>query len=239
MEDNIVISLDSYRARAATRPPARRSGRLSAPARVAVRATIFFDLGSPYTYLAAERADRGFALLDWQPVRSPAPRVPFAGGARDQVVAHAAELRLPLVWVPEEPLQLPRAMRVATLAAERGTAAQFVLAATRLTFAGSFDVEDPQILAVAGHAAGLDTATVLTAAEDPSRDSSMYRSADLLRAAGATHLPAIRVGGTLFCGEQRLPEAVTAARVASRPGGGPAPDELPVGAPGSSSQRAS
>ncbi|MBA3327694.1 MAG: hypothetical protein H0T43_05280, partial [Solirubrobacterales bacterium] len=31
------------------------------------RATFFFDLSSPFTYLAAERADRLFASLIWRP----------------------------------------------------------------------------------------------------------------------------------------------------------------------------
>jgi 2-hydroxychromene-2-carboxylate isomerase len=239
MEDNIVISLNSYRVRAASRPTAPDQANRPVPARIGVRATIFFDLGSPYTYLAAERADRGFALLDWQPVPSAASPEPFGGDAREQIAARADDLRLPLVWVPEQPLNVPRAMRVATLAAERGSAAEFVLAATRLTFAGSFDIEDPQILAVAGHAAGIDTADVLLAAEEASREPGMRRSADVLCAAGVTQLPAIRVGGTLFCGERRLPEAVNAARAASRPGSGPAPDEMAVAAPDASSQRAS
>jgi 2-hydroxychromene-2-carboxylate isomerase len=239
MEDDIVISLHSYRVRAASRPTAPDPPSRPVAARIGVRATFFFDLGSPYTYLAAERADRGFALLDWQPVPSAASPEPFGDDAREQIAARADDLRLPLVWVPEQPLYVPRAMRVATLAAERGTAAEFVLAATRLTFAGSFDIEDPQILAVAGHAAGIATADVLEAAEETGRDAAMLRGADVLRVAGAPHLPAIRVGGRLFCGEERLPEAVDAARAAARAGSGPAPDELAVAAPDASSQRAS
>jgi 2-hydroxychromene-2-carboxylate isomerase len=239
MEDNIVISLDRYRVRAASRPGAERLSSRPAPARIGVRATFFFDLGSPYTYLAAERADRGFALLDWQPVRCAASPGSFGDDARERIAARADDLGLPLVWVPGQPLHVPRAMRVAGLAAERGVAGEFVLAATRLMFAGSFDIEDPQILAVAGHAAGIETADVLRAAEDPSREAAMHCGADVLRSAGATHLPAIRVGGTLFCGEERLSDAATAARVASRPGDPPAADELEAGAPDSSSQRAS
>ena len=239
MEDDIVISLDRYRVRAVSSPAEQRRRGEPAATRIGVRATLFFDLGSPYTYLAAERADRAFALLDWRPVRFSTSCAPFDDDARERIAARADELRLALVWVPEQSPHVPRAMRVATLAAERGTAAEFVLAATRLTFAGSFDIEDPQILAVAGHAAGLDTADVLLAAEDTRGEAAMLRGAEALRAAGATHLPAIRVGGTLFCGEERLSEAAAAARVASRPVGGAAPDERALGEPGASSQRAS
>src|SRR4051812_42166654 len=103
MEDNIVISLDGYRLRAASRPGAERLSRRPAPARIGVRATFFFDLGSPYTYLAAERADRGFALLDWQPVRWSASSGPFGDAEREWIAARADALGLPLVWVPGQP----------------------------------------------------------------------------------------------------------------------------------------
>ena len=113
------------------------------------------------------------------------------------------------------------------------------MAATRLMFAGSFDIEDPQILAVAGHAAGIETADVLLAAEEARREAAMHRGADVLRAAGAKHLPAIRVGGTLFCGEQRLSRGRRPRRVSRRVlAAVPAP-ELAVAAPDASSQRAS
>ena len=55
-----VTSLQAHRL-------ARRSGRRRASAPALPRATLYFDLGSPYTYLAAERAERLFAGLEWRP----------------------------------------------------------------------------------------------------------------------------------------------------------------------------
>ncbi|WP_332674097.1 hypothetical protein, partial [Aromatoleum sp.] len=51
--------MDAHRASRRPREPASR-GALT-------RATLYFDLASPYTYLAAERAERLFAGLEWQP----------------------------------------------------------------------------------------------------------------------------------------------------------------------------
>ncbi len=232
MEDDNIVSLDGYRPRAIVRVPAFR--------RIAARATFFFDLGSPYTYLAAERADRGFPLLDWRPAAGGRPPTDALDDEeRDAIFGRADELRLPLAWVPLQPLHVPRAMRVARLAVERGVAAEFVLAATRLSFAGSFDIEDPQILTVAGHVAGIETADAMAAAGDVTRDAAIHRSAAILRTAGATRLPAIRVGGALFCGEERLPEAVRMARSLSRPDSLARPDEQSPAVPDPSSQCAS
>jgi len=108
----------------------------------AARVTFFFDLVSPWTYLAAERAERLFGHARWRPVTGDA----VAGGRnapdpRDDAVRAAAErradaLRLPLVWPESWPITGRGAMRVAALAAERGRAAPFVLAASRLAFCG-------------------------------------------------------------------------------------------------------
>src|ERR1700750_1877856 len=54
-----VIRLDQRRAAARQGPMGRASTRL--------RATFYFDLASPFTYLAAERVDRLFPALTWRP----------------------------------------------------------------------------------------------------------------------------------------------------------------------------
>ena len=56
------------------------------------------------------------------------------------------------------------AMRMASLAEELGCGAGFVLAATRLAFCGGYDLDDPEILAEAAAAAGLDLELALCAA---------------------------------------------------------------------------
>lgn len=198
-----VTSLDEHRR-------ARRD--LAAAARqMPPRATLYFDLGSPYTYLAAERADRLFARLEWLPASADVLHDAQMGEEGAHAVSERARLLgLPFVW-PEEPPQSVRgAMRVASLAAERGCGAAFVLAASRLAFCGGFDVDDPEILAEAAAAAGIGLRETLAAAGDAGRDGPIEEAGRLLLAAGASRLPALRIGRLLFCGEDRLLEAAAA-----------------------------
>ena len=145
---------------------ARRSG-AAGPRGVPPRATLFFDLGSPYTYLAAERAERLFARLEWLPASADvlhAAELTEDGCARSR--DRALLLGLPFVWPEEPPSCVRGAMRVASLAAERGCGAAFVLAASRLAFCGGFDIDDPEILAEAAAAAGIGLRETLAAAGD-------------------------------------------------------------------------
>jgi 2-hydroxychromene-2-carboxylate isomerase len=179
------------------------------------RATLFFDLRSPYTYLVAERADRLFVGLEWRPASADV----LHGGELEADAPRAAAdrarlLGLPLVWPEDHPYRVVRAMRVASLAAERGCGGAFVLAASRLAFCGGFDLDDPEILAEAAAAAGIALDDALHAAGDVARDGPIEAVASMLLAAGAERLPALKVGRTLFCGEDRLMEAAAAARAA-------------------------
>jgi 2-hydroxychromene-2-carboxylate isomerase len=175
------------------------------------RASFFFDLASPWTYLAAERVDRRFAEVRWQPAVGDAlPDARDLASQRRAAEERADELRLPLVWPDAQPTAGRSAMRVAALAAERGRAAEFVLAASRLAFCGGYDVDDPEILAEAAAAADLGLDECLRAAGELRRDGPMERAALRLLAQGADALPVLVVGRTLFCGEHRLSEAAAA-----------------------------
>ena len=195
-----VTSLDQYRRTAARR---RQVGR---------RPAFFFDLASPHTYLAAERADRMFAGLEWIPASADALQCDrwITDDQRLAITRRAEALGLPIVWPIGPVTPVVGAMRVASLAAERNVGAAFVLAATRLVFCGGFDLGDPEILAEAAAAAGVDLAEMLRAAGDASRDGPIEDAGRRLLAAGADRLPALRVGRMLFCGEDRLSEAVAA-----------------------------
>jgi 2-hydroxychromene-2-carboxylate isomerase len=179
------------------------------------RATLYFDLRSPYTYLVAERADRLFDGLEWRPASAD---VLHGGELDDDAPRSAADrarlLGLPLVWPEDRPYRVLRAMRVASLAAERGCGGAFVLAASRLAFCGGFDLDDPEILAEAAAAAGIALDDAFHAAGDVARDGPIDAAARLLLAAGVERLPVLKVGRTLFSGEDRLMEAAAAARAA-------------------------
>lgn len=197
-----LISLDARRAALAA---------ASAPA-PHPRVTFYFDLASPWTYLAAERVERQFANVRWQPV-IPDVLVPEDGDdlARAAVEQRAADLRMPLVWPENWPTAGRGAVRVAALATERGRPAPFVLAASRLAFCGGYDVDDPEALAEAAAAAGLGLTESLQAAGDLRRDGPLEAAALWLAARGGDHLPALVIARSVFCGEHRLPEAVAMA----------------------------
>jgi 2-hydroxychromene-2-carboxylate isomerase len=198
-----VTSLDAHRL-------ARRA-RVANAGGVAARATLYFDLGSPYTYLAAERADRLFSRLEWVPASADVlPDGELTEAARKLVCDRARPLGLPFVWPEQAPGSVRGAMRVASLAAERGCAGAFVLAASRLAFCGGFDIDDPEILAEAAAAAGIGLQETLAAAGDVGREGAIEEAGRHLLAAGASRLPALRVGRLLFCGEDRLLEAAAA-----------------------------
>jgi 2-hydroxychromene-2-carboxylate isomerase len=204
-----VIPLGAVRQR---REQGRRPGRARA------RATLYFDLVCPGTYLAAERVNRLFPQLEWRPALRDAlhggdPLADAAARERDELAAaaRAAILRLPLVW-PDGTSSARAAMRVASLACERGRGAAFVVAASRLAFCGGFELDDPEVLAEAAAAANIPLQDAFEAATDEERDGPMVDDALRLLAAGAEVLPTIRVGRLLFSGEDRLNEAAAAAQ---------------------------
>jgi 2-hydroxychromene-2-carboxylate isomerase len=200
---NVVSLADHRRTRSAV-PGATRVAR-------AARATFYFDLSSPFTYLAAERVDRLFPGLTWKPVFEEILQLPRLHERAAEERAHA--LGLPLVWPPDLCAETVRpAMRVASLAAERGCAASFVLAATRLAYCGGFDLDHPEVLAEAAAAANLGLEDCLHAAGDAGRDGAMEEGARRLLAQGADRLPVLRIGRTLFPGEDRMAEAQAAAQ---------------------------
>lgn len=181
-----------------------------------VEVTFYFDLSSPWTYLAAERVDRLFGGVRWRPALGGALMEPDAGdrGGRESrraVERRAVELGMPLVWPERWPASGRSAMRVGTLAEEQGRAAPFALAAGRLAFCGGYDLDDPEVLAEAAAAAGIGLREALEAAGDVERDTTLEQTTLELLAYGADALPAFAVGERLYCGEPRLGAAVVAA----------------------------
>lgn len=209
----VVIDLEERR-RAKQAQVARRG----AP-RDLVRVELFFDFADPFSYLAAERVERAFDVVTWTPATGPSLRGSSHPEALAQIRRQAEEraqaLRMPLVWPERFPSDVPSAMRVATLASERGRGAAFVHAAGRLAFCGGFDLEDPDVLAEAAAAAGLAGDVAFQAAHDCKRDAAIQDAGRVLVAAGADCLPVLRVGEDLYRGEHRIAEAAAAARYAA------------------------
>jgi len=187
----------------APRRPELGGRRVAPQAPAAAPVTLYFDLASPYTYLVAERVERRLASAVWRPAVLPEP--PARG---EEVVAEAKRralaLRMPLVWPERFPSRVPTAMRVATFANERGCGAAYAVAAGRLAFCGGFDLEDPDILAEAAAAAGVDVDGALAAARDPRRDHQVGMAGRAVGHAGGTTLPALEHDRRVYCGEQHI-----------------------------------
>jgi 2-hydroxychromene-2-carboxylate isomerase len=201
----------------AERRELRRRSRAT-PRSLPVRAEFFYDLACPFTYLVAERVERAYDDVVWTPASATALRRGSSAvgeAARAAAQERAAALRLPLVWPETWPRDVPAAMRVASYAAERGRGAAFALAAGRLAFCGGFDLDDPDSLAEAAAAAGLDLEESLRAAADRGRDGAREAAARRLLAVGADRLPALRVGRSLFWGDSQVAEAVATARLSA------------------------
>jgi 2-hydroxychromene-2-carboxylate isomerase len=186
----------------------------------AVRAEFFFDLASPFTYLAAERVDRGFDAVTWSPACARTLRcrsLPTGPAERAAVVERAERragvLRLPLAWPEHWPAPVPAAMRVAHHAAQHGRGGAFALAATRLAFAGGFDLDDRETLTEAAAAAGLPLNACLRAAREDRRDGAIEAAARRLLGATADRLPALIVARSLYCGEDQIDSAAASARL--------------------------
>ena len=178
-----------------------------------------FDLCCPFSYLAAERIERAFDDVVWTPASAVALRCGSPPSderslevLREAAERRAAQLRLPLVWPERFPADVPAAMRASAFASEHGRGAAFVLAAGRLAFCGGFDLDDPEILAEAAAAAGIGMDGCLKAVGEIRRDGPIEAAGRRLLSVGANRLPALRVGRSLFWGEERVAEAAAAAR---------------------------
>jgi 2-hydroxychromene-2-carboxylate isomerase len=137
-----------------------------------------------------------------------------AAAVRRAAEERAGALRMPLIWPESFPGAVPAAMRVAAAAAHSGRGAAFVLAASRLAFCGGYDLEDPETLAEAAAAAGIQLEDCLSAAGAAEHDRAIQAAGRELLADGVQELPALRIGPGLYAGDTGVDDALTAARVA-------------------------
>ena len=196
----------------------RLGQQVASQAPVLAPTTLYFDLASPYTYLVAERVERRLGETVWRPAVLPEP-LPRGEQVVLDAQARAHALRMPLVWPERFPSRVPTAMRVATYAHEQGCGPAFAIAAGRLAFCGGFDLEDPEIVAEAAAAAGLDVEGALVAAREPRRDHQIGMAGRSVGQAGGRMLPALEHERRLYCGELHITAWLSQASPAvARPG---------------------
>jgi 2-hydroxychromene-2-carboxylate isomerase len=180
----------------------------------------YYDLGSPESYLAAERVSAALPVVpEWEPVL-PA-QLGAAEGEHDRELVErlASErglqpLRWPARWPPDSRL----AMLAATYAKGVGRVVAFSLAAFRQAFAAGRDLSDPDTVLIAAAACELHPTALLKAIELRSVTQALEQASVRARAAGLRSLPAVRVGDSVFAGERRLDDAAAALRAALQGG---------------------
>jgi 2-hydroxychromene-2-carboxylate isomerase len=188
------------------------------------RATFYFDLGSPYAYLAAERLETVLpAAVVWQPVSLGAlfklngrsswslgdPARRQAGIA--EIERRAREYGLPpLRWPDPWPGNYLTAMRAATFALQHGRAREFATHAFRRAFQQGHDLSLPaQVLSAAGDA-GFDPGEVEQAIGDPEIKLALRDATNAAHRLGVYGVPTLAVDGELFWGDDRLPDVAAA-----------------------------
>jgi len=187
----------------------------------------YFDLGSPYAYLSAERisrlfADAGLDQPEWQPIllgglfrrfdRDSWALTDTREEGMAEVERRAGELALqPIRWPDPWPGDTLHAMRVATYAKSIGRTVSFALAAFRQAFAGGRDLTDPDNVAIAAAACELHPNAIAKAAASGGVKSRLRAATDAAGDRGVFGVPAMTVGDEVFWGDDRLEEAVAAA----------------------------
>lgn len=187
----------------------------------------YFDLGSPYAYLTAERisglfTEAGLEQPEWQPVLLGGLFRAFdrdswsKGPGRDEGIAEierraAAQGLPPIIWPEPWPGNTLFAMRVATFAKQTGRTVSFALAAFRQAFAGGVDLSEPDNVLIAAAACELHPNALLKAVETEIVKNALREATDSAAELGVFGVPSLVVDGEVFWGDDRLEEAVSAA----------------------------
>ena len=188
------------------------------PARPPV--TFFFDVHSPWSYLAltlmGPLAGRHGAPIDWRPVHL-ANLMERIGGMRplDQTPARVAWYRQDIAdrmaWHglaydphPDYPLRPSRALRSCVYAAEQGCAGVFVTAVMRGYWSERKDISNLAVLQAMAHDAGLGPRPVADIVEDGRYKAAVVGNTDDAVARGVFGVPSFLFDGKLFFGSDRM-----------------------------------
>ena len=182
-------------------------------------AELYFDLGSPYAYLAMERAESVLgpsvvfvpvlvgAIFGWRGHGSWALTGERAAGMAE-IERRAREYGLPpMHWPPEWPANALSAMRCATWAARRRQVEEFARVVGRRQWTQAADIADLDVLAGCAEEAGVDAAAMLEAIRAPELKEQLRATTEQAFDDGVRGVPTVRVGDQLFFGDDRLEQA--------------------------------
>jgi len=173
------------------------------------RALFFYDLGSPYAWLSAERIDSLLAVPPvWVPVllggifkatgRGSWAETDARAGGIAEIERRAAERGLPAPsWPSPWPNNGLYAMRVAAALDSR----EFALSAFRMHFTRGLALSEPENVDLAAQEVG----------QTPFLHKERLReNTDLALSLGVSGVPTVVVGGEVFWGDDRLEAAASA-----------------------------
>ncbi len=182
----------------------------------------WFELASPYAYIAAERIAARAALpvlsIRWQPLllgallkRRPDNETGFQEPPEDErryrwrdVERLTARLGLKLTTPTAYPRPSLLATRVALYGMAEGWCPRFALACYRANFAQDRDIADPAVIGEILAGLGLDADAILAAAQSPENKAALAAVVERAAGLGIFGAPSFRVAGELFWGQDRL-----------------------------------
>jgi 2-hydroxychromene-2-carboxylate isomerase len=194
---------------------------------VTSESVFYFDLGSPYAYLAAERIasvfdEAGAEHPEWQPIllgglfqrfgRSSWGQGPEREQGMREVERRAQAYGLPPIrWPDPWPGNMLTAMRTATFAKEIGRTVAFSLAAFRQQFAAGRDLSEADNVYIAAAASELHPRSLQTAIARDAIKLRLREATDRAGDQGVFGVPAVAVGEEVFWGDDQLEVAAQAA----------------------------
>jgi 2-hydroxychromene-2-carboxylate isomerase len=186
-------------------------------------ATFYFDVGSPYAYLALERLPRfDFGEVSLKPValgalfkrtgRSSWGLGPGRAEGMREVEARARAYGLPPVrWPQGWPSNYLHANRACLAAEEQGRLAEFVRAALRAAFAEGTDLSDDAAVLALARSVELDADALAQRMASPEIKERLRANTEEAHAVGVQGVPTLRIGERLYWGDDQLEAAAASA----------------------------
>ncbi|MEA2333443.1 MAG: hypothetical protein QOH58_3581 [Thermoleophilaceae bacterium] len=184
--------------------------------------TFYYDLGSPYAWLAAERIHHVLPQVAvWQPIllggiwKQTGGRSWATTDKRDEGMKEVEQRAqryglLPTRWPDDWPTNTLTAMRAAVFAQQTGRAVAFSLAAFRQAFAAGKDLSEVDNVLIAAAACELHPNAVLKAIELQSTKDRLKQATQEAYDRGVRGVPSVAVGDQIFWGDDRLEDAAAA-----------------------------
>jgi 2-hydroxychromene-2-carboxylate isomerase len=191
--------------------------------------TFYFDLGSPFAYLASERLHTLLPEpVQWQPVLLGGlfrltGRSSWALGDYQRRQAGMADIERralayglpPMRWPDPWPADYLTAMRATTYAFSIGRGRDFTMRAYRDAFQRGSELSVAENVLQSAARAGLDPDAVRAGASDPEIKQALRDATDAAYDRGVFGVPTIAIGDELFWGDDRLEDAAAHLQAAS------------------------